>query len=260
MTTPAKPTPTPVPGSNPFAGSAPSPFSTPANGNPPPPGTGTPPARPPFSPPTGRPGAPPPPSGGLFSRFGARANFEYLPLHDTLVMFSLADVAEALYTALDISMPVKEDGTIEPKDFKPLIAALESSKALCDQLRVDMAAQWETIGLVGAVHVYDWREEVKVATNSRLQAIKAQPRFIRAADPMFVLNVLSRARSYLLLPDSAMALDRPFLERTLMSDDPRLLNAARNLNHKEDLLVEPPPPLDEVFEDDDFDDDDDDSK
>lgn len=229
-------------------------MTTPPNTSKPPSpfGGSTPPARPsPFSGSSPRPA--PAPSSGLLSRLGARAAFEYMPLHDTLVMFDLVDVSKAIFMLLDRTPSVQVDGTPETDRSSSVIALLEKERHLADTLRERMLTPWTDMHLIGAVHVYDWREEVKQAATNRLQAIKAQPRFIRAADPLFVLNVLARARSYLLIPDAAVALDRPFLERILISDDTRLFKFAHDSGFTEDLLVQPPPPVDDVFDDEDDD-------
>ncbi len=212
----------------------------------------------PFSPQPSAPGGSPPrpssaPPGSLFSRLGARASYDYVPMHDMLVMFDMHDAAPAIYEMLGIAPPVKDDGTPDPADTRTLIATLDKDKALSSALRVQLDQFWGDFKIVGAVHVYDWREEVKQAATNRLNATKQRPNFIRAADPMLIMNVLARARSYLLIHGAALALDRPFLERIVMTDDPRLLSVVTAGQHIVDSLVPPPPP-DDVFED--FDEDD----
>jgi hypothetical protein len=172
-------------------------------------------------------------------------------------MFDLRDVSTAIYEFLSVPIPQAEDESLNPTDTNPLIAVLEKDRALQDQLRDWITDGWVQLNLIGAVHVYDWREEVKNAANNRLQAAKLPPKYIRATDPVLALNVLTRARSYLLIPDAAVALDRPFLERVVLSDDPRLVKFARDTGFTDDLLVEPPPPIDDPFDEDDLDDDDD---
>lgn len=207
----------------------------------------------PFSPtPPSTPGGSPPrpssPPGSLFSRLGARASYDYIPMHDTLVMFDMHDAAPAVYEMLGITPPIKDNGTSDPTDTRTLIAALDKDKALSSILRAQLDQFWTDFKIVGAVHVYDWREEVKQAATNRLNALKQRPNFVRAADPLLIVNVLARARSYLLIHGAALALDRPFLERIVMTDDPRLLSVVTAGQHIVDSLVPPPPP-DDVFED-----------
>lgn len=201
----------------------------------------------------GSPLRPSPPPGSLFSRLGARASYDYMPMHDMLVMFDMRDAAPALYELLNVPPPVKEDGTSDVSDVRALITMLEKEKPLATALRTHLDQYWANFDIVGAIHVYDWREEVKQAATNRLNAVKQRPNFIRAADPMLIVNILARSRSYLLIHGAALALDRPFLERIVMTDDPRILAAVTGGQHIVDSLVPPPPP-DDVFED--FDEDD----
>lgn len=78
---------------------------------------------------------------------------------------------------------------------------------------------WEEWGLRGALHVYPWGPAGVVAQAAGLAVL-------RATHPALVLNVLGRTRSQLLLPTMPLELDRPFLERTLAADDPRLIHLA----------------------------------
>lgn len=182
-----------------------------------------------------------PSNSNVLSRFGSRASFEFLPLHDTLVRFSLADVSGDIYQFLDIPIPHNEQGEPTPEDIKPLIAEIDQNRAAQDKLREWLKESWNAINLTGATHVYDWQEDTRNAVNKRLEAVKQPPRYIRCLDAALTLNVLVRARSYLMIPDAALALDRPFLERILLSDDTRLLKFTQERRHKEDALVDPPP-------------------
>ncbi len=225
----------------------------------------TPPNTPPSSPfPTPRPNpfaasgsrpAPPPPPGGLFSRLGARSTLDYVAMHDMLIMFDLADAAPMLYEMLNIEPPIKDDGSTDLHDPKPLIAALDKDRTLVELLKPRLNDYWKPLHFVGAIHIYDWREEVKEAAVRRLNAIKAPPVYMRASDPLLILNVLARARSYLLIPGAALALDRPFLERVILTDDPRVLNFSTS-PFTSTSLVPPPAPADDIFDDDDDNDDD----
>jgi hypothetical protein len=78
---------------------------------------------------------------------------------------------------------------------------------------------WEGWGLTGALHVYPWAAASVVAEAAGLVVL-------RATHPALVLNVLGRTRSQLLLPTMPLELERPFLERTLAADDPRLIHLA----------------------------------
>lgn len=220
------------PNSPPTPASRPNPFSSP-----PPPSSGG-----------GSPLRPPPTPGSLFSRLGARATFDYMPIHDTLVMFDMHDVTPALYDLLKIAPPVKDDGSSDPTESKALIGMVEKDKALAAAMRTHLDQYWANFKILGAIHIYDWREEVKQAAINRLNATKQRPNFIRAIDPLLVMNILARSRAYLLIHGAALALDRPFLERVVMTDDPRILTLVTDGMHVVDSLVPPPPP-DDIFDD-----------
>jgi len=78
---------------------------------------------------------------------------------------------------------------------------------------------WREWSLKGAVHVYPWPAAGVVAQAAGLSVF-------RATHPELVLNVLGRTRSQLLLPSMPLELERPFLERQLATDDPRLVELA----------------------------------
>ncbi|MDX2159815.1 MAG: hypothetical protein SF162_00680 [bacterium] len=191
--------------------------------------------------------------GNFLSRFGTRSTVDYLPMHDLLLMFDLYDITPAAYYMFDIAPPSKEEGAVDTADSKALISIIERDKAVQERMRTALNAYWDGVRLVGAVHVYDWREEVKQAVTNRLNAIKQPPRYVRASDPLLVLNILARARTSLLIHGAALALDRPFLERVVMTDDPRLVQLASASRLIEDSFVPPPPPPDNLFNDEDDD-------
>ncbi|MBW2397113.1 MAG: hypothetical protein JRG95_22925 [Deltaproteobacteria bacterium] len=53
------------------------------------------------------------------------------------------------------------------------------------------------------------------------------PKILEATDEAFVVNVLARTRSGLLLGDAPLSLERGYLTRELATDDPRLVELAR---------------------------------
>jgi len=222
---------------------------------PPPPPSSTPPkpAANPFASSSGsRPSAPPPP-GGLLSRLGARATLDYVAMHDTLIMFDLDDAAGAIFDLLQIEPTKADEQTTATRPGVTLINMMEKNRSLPESLKPTLNEYWHGVSLVGAVHVYDWREEVKEAAVRRLNAIKAPPDYLRATDPFLIVNVLARSRTNLLIPGAALALDRPFLQRIVITDDPRLTQYGASAYMQASLV--PPPPPDDLFDDDDEDDD-----
>ena len=178
------------------------------------------------------PSTPPSQLGALGTRFGSRAVWEILPLNDTLVCFDLPAVADALLTQHEV--PGQENA--EPSDI--FLTALESGKPLAEALKTELDDDWETYHLHGAILVYAWREDIRQAVSARLTAVKAPGTYVRSLDPLLVLNVLARARTTLLLANAPLALERPFLSRAILSDDPRLVRLARSKPFSEEPFTE----------------------
>lgn len=197
----------------------------------PPPGASTP--TPPTTPPFPRPTPPPSPLGSLGARFGAKALWEILSLTDALVSFELAAVAESLVKAFDL-----------PPDVPPVeafLSKMEKNKPFAEALRARLDEEWQSFDLHGAFLVYNWRDELKQAVNVRLTAVKEPAVYTLVRDPFFALNVLGRARTTLLLATAPLALERPFLTRSLVCDDTRLVTRARQRAFTVEFLLEPQP-------------------
>jgi hypothetical protein len=173
--------------------------------------------------------------GSLLNQMNARAVWEMLALTDTVIQFDIHALGKPLYDRIGIEMP--EDTS----DAEAVITALVSDKSLHEPLKARLDEAWESYQMCGAILVYNWREEVKQVMNMRLLAIRESPRFVRALDSLLVLNVLARARSSLLLATAPLALERPFLTRTLASDDPRLQKLVSVSHYIELPFFEPPP-------------------
>jgi hypothetical protein len=191
-------------------------------------GASTPPAQSPFP----RPNPPQNPLGGLGARFGAKAMWEILSMTDMLVAFDLAAVAEALVTEFDL-----------PTDAPPVetfLTLLVKNKPFAEALRERLDEAWQGFDLHGAFLVFNWRDEIKQAVNARLVSVKEAAVYTLARDPLLVLNVLGRARTSLLLATAPLALDRPFLMRSLVCDDARLVKLARAGAFTTEFLVEQP--------------------
>ncbi len=172
--------------------------------------------------PFGRP-PPTPPSpgglGGLASRFGSRVSGAVLPAVDELVCFDLS--------LLPPDQSVLDLGSGETA-LDDLLTRIEADKAFEQELKDRLDEAWTSYHLRGALLVYVWREDVRDCLATRLSATKRPMDYLRATDPLLTLNVLARARTSLLLAAAPLALERPFLERVLACDDPRLLALARS--------------------------------
>lgn len=230
-----------------------------------PPGGTPPPTPPPFPP---RPGTP---LGAIGARPNQRVVWEFTPLVDTIVYFDLAGILEEVYALAELPMPktpppapVRDEPSpfsappgrpglpsSRPSPFKPLpppppspahifAATLEENVAAEEALREKLDAAWGDSPFTGASLIYGWRPEVKAALVTRFQAIEQPPVIWRATDPLLVLNVLSRARTHVLLGNAPPALERGFLDRTLYTDDQRIVALAQATGMVEIPLLDPP--------------------
>lgn len=198
------------------------------------------PAAPPLPRPLQPPPTPPPPrptpsSNPFANRLGARAEWQMMPLADKMVCFDLNAPGQLMNDLL--GLPSDEEITIER-----IIQTLDADKSLVEKLKTQLDAVWESYDLHGALMVYTWRDDLKQSLNQRLIAIKQPPIYLRALDPLLILNVLARSRTSLLLASAPLALERPFLSRALGTDDPRLLELVKLTGYVEEALFEPPPP------------------
>jgi hypothetical protein len=158
-----------------------------------------------------------------------------MPLTDKMVCFDLNAPGQLMNDLL--GLPSDEEITIER-----IIQTLDADKSLVEKLKTQLDAVWESYDLHGALMVYTWRDDLKQSLNQRLIAIKQPPIYLRALDPLLILNVLARSRTSLLLASAPLALERPFLSRALGTDDPRLLELVKLTGYVEEALFEPPPP------------------
>lgn len=83
------------------------------------------------------------------------------------------------------------------------------------ELREPLLRDWNRLALRGALLVYSGRPAAETPGESLV-----------VRDLGLVLNVLGRASSHVLLPDAPLALEDAFLDRTLATDDPRLVRLA----------------------------------
>lgn len=88
--------------------------------------------------------------------------------------------------------------------------------------RALIGEMWEGIGLKGAALVFGW-----APPGPPVKYEPRGPKILEATDEAFVVNVLARTRSGLLLGDAPLSLERGYLARELATDDPRLVELAR---------------------------------
>lgn len=81
---------------------------------------------------------------------------------------------------------------------------------------------WDGIGLTGAALVFSWAPPGPPPKNQ-----PPGPKILEATDEAFIVNVLARTRSGLLLGDAPLSLESGYLARELVTDDFRLVEMAR---------------------------------
>lgn len=199
----------------------------------------------PFRPSNARPGAAPTHTptpntrygSSLNSRFGSsNITWEIAPVAGMLVRFDLNGLGAALHQLVGSSVSQDDD------DREAIIRAVEGDEKLRTALAARLDVAWTAFELRGAVLVYPWRNEFRPATATRLDDGRTplfQPSYVRAQDPALVLNVLARARTQILLAASPLDLERAFLERSLTTDDPRLMGLAVATGCREELFEKP---------------------
>jgi hypothetical protein len=208
------------------------------------------------------PGQPPRPlpTGNPFNLGGPRPNsrvqWEIIPTADVIVKFDLNALDPDLFSLAGLPAPEMPASAGDQDAATPavplgvrLAEALENNPEAEATLKRVLDQAWSAHELTGAALIYGWREEARAALVARLEAQMEPTVILRAADPVLVLNVLSRARTHILIANAPPALERAFLERTLFSDDPRLAAMAQASGVVEEPLVEPQPEAEDSADD-----------
>ena len=163
------------------------------------------------------------------ARYGAKANESFVPLVDEIVCFDLAAIQwenQRLLKIVGASRPVTG-----------MLKSIEADQATAAAFRQELDQRWAAYRLRGAALVFDWREDLRAGMALRLNAIQRAPIYLKATDPLLVVNVLARARGALLLANAPLALERSFVDRVLASTDLRLIEYARAYGCVEASLI-----------------------
>jgi hypothetical protein len=175
------------------------------------------------------------PGSGLPSRFGAtQVELVIQPIQDTLIRFKLEGLGGPLHELLGAEI------TGEAGSYAELSKVIAENRAAAAHLTAELDRYWSGLELHGAALVYIWEEDIERAVQAR------RPTLLRALDARLVLNVLARTRAHLLQPRSPLALEPPYLDRVLCSDDPQLIRLVKASGYfEEPPLPHPTPQLDE---------------
>lgn len=183
----------------------------------------------------------PAPSPSPFRSLPSREQIEYalLPLHKVAVRFELKGLGDPFYRLLG------HEVNTEHSDSRLVVRKLEQGGDDANAIRTLMDSVWEKYGLKGALMVYTMENENLVKqlnapsfmpkkdlfdddddNDKKEEPPKPAVKVLRAIDIMLVLNVLARARTQVLLATSPVMFNQHYLNRAIVSDDPRLVALA----------------------------------
>ncbi len=185
---------------------------------------------------TGQPSSPP------RSPFGSgRMHHVYTlhPLQSTVARFELKGLGDPFYRLFG-GEPNPDYGNVQT-----LVKMLEAGGEKVASLKARLDEDWQRCQLSGAIVIYRWNNQTwKVMTTPPETAQKPSSegedentddtetpqkvqhtRFqaLRALDLSLVLNVLGRSHTQVLMPHTPLMFTQTTLQRSLMSDDTRLL-------------------------------------
>lgn len=169
---------------------------------------------------------PPPPPPPRFGQ--SRTEWEILPVGDVMVRFSLDGLGGSLgrSTGLDLG-----SGT-----YQATLSSLGEDHAALSKLTQTLDTAWEAYQLTGAFLLYYQHEETSSILLETSKITGAKAVYLRALDPLLVLNILARTRSNLLQPRAPLSFDESQLRRTLLTDDPRLIAIVQESGYFEEAL------------------------
>lgn len=173
------------------------------------------------------------PGSSLSSRFGpARTTWEILPYSPVIARFSLEGLGGSLQRILGSGL-IDNIGT-----YEAIIHSIEKNKDAMSALVASLETIWSGYALTGAILVHPWEQDTKqvVLAHAKIANIKAM--CLRALDPLLVLNVLARSRTNLLQPRAPLALEQAYLERSLITDDVRLVKLVQSSGYFEEIIPE----------------------
>ena len=173
------------------------------------------------------------------SNNNAPAPSPFRPLPSREQIFELKGLGDPFYRLLG------HEVNTEYSDSRLVVRKLEQGGDDANAIRNLMDSTWEKYGLKGALMVYQMENENLVKqlnapsfmpkkdlfdddddNDKKDEPPKPAVKVLRAIDIMLVLNVLARARTQVLLATSPVMFNQHYLNRAIVSDDPRLVALA----------------------------------
>ncbi len=167
-----------------------------------------------------------------------------LPMHKTLVRFELKGLGDPFFRLLGHEL------NPEFGDYRRVTAELERGGEAVRALEDLLNQSWNSYGLQGAMLVYPWNENLwkGIATPAAARQESSDEETIshtavlpavtyarlRAIDLSLVINVLARSRSQVLMTRAPLVFSSGYLNRSLVTDDPRLVELIRATGYLEE--------------------------
>jgi hypothetical protein len=182
----------------------------------------------------------PAPTPSPFRSLSSREQVEFslLPLHTMAVRFELRGLGDPFYRLLG------HEVNTEYSDSRLVVRKLEQGGDDVTNLKNLLDVAWGKYAFKGAAIVYLMENENLVKqlgapsfmpkkdlfddddSEKKDEPPKPAIKVVRAIDMMLVLNVLARARTQVLLATSPIMFNQHYLNRALVTDDPRLVALA----------------------------------
>lgn len=168
------------------------------------------------------------------SRFGPpRTHWRIVSVMPKLIRFDLMGLGDPFYRLLGRSLQM------ELGQPSAVVKALQAGGDDVLEIVERLDTAWAGYAFKGALLVYPWRKELGLMFEGRIPVTNenetdemydddkcAPPSVFRALDYTLVLNVLARTRANILLPDAPLGLEGQYLNRSLFTDDTRLIALA----------------------------------
>jgi hypothetical protein len=192
-------------------------------------------------------------SNSRLPRFGRQAvNWTVLPMSNAAIHITLDGLGDPFHRLLGKPLNTAYG------DPQQVIDALNSDQDLLADLTAVLDEAWESYDFTGAALLYPVEDNIRQAFTAVVQPTPPPPpkaesddddesdqesdddaqdaeannatadvQTLRVIDPAFVLNMLARARSNVVVANTPLALEAGFLQQSFLCDDPRIVAIAR---------------------------------
>lgn len=181
----------------------------------------------------------PPPSPFRSAPIRDTVEYALLPLRGLAVRFELKGLGDPFYRLLG------HDVNAENSDSRLVVRKLEQGGADVKSIQALLDGAWEKYAFKGAAMIYVIENEALIKqlnapsfmpkkdifeddddSDKKDEPPKPAVKVLRAIDMVLVLNVLGRARTQVLIGSSPMMFNQHYLNRAIVTDDPRLVALA----------------------------------